>query len=201
MSRSVARYTPSRRYLLLATIAFGGSVLAGYSALRWAPAWIAAGLFALSGLALLLLALRPAIEIHDTHLLVGRSAIKWSEIRRIDQTGWNAPLAVYLTLADERRVLVLHPGNLDSTTSLLRHLRRNSHEALLDGIPYRQFWGEAVPAVQKQAQLPPAQVEPPKQLPPPRYPLLRPEDEDEVERMFQRLKAVGHIDQRGSDEN
>jgi len=172
-------------------LAFGGSLLSGYIALRWPPAWVAAGLFALSGFAVLLLALRPAIEIHETHLLIGRAAIAWSEIRRIDQTGWNAPLAVYLTLADERRVLILHAGDPDSSTSLLRHLRRYSKQALLDGIPYRQFWGEA---------LPPAQQPAPKQLPPPRYPLLRPEDEDEVERMFQRLKAVGRID-RSSDEN
>jgi hypothetical protein len=36
--------------------------------------------------------------------------------------------------------------------------------------------------------------------PPPRYPLLRPEDEDEVEKMFQKLKSVGRIDGRSSDE-
>ena len=32
------------------------------------------------------------------------------------------------------------------------------------------------------------------------YPLLRPEDEEEVERMYQRLKTVGHFDQRNSEE-
>lgn len=190
MSRPVARYTPSRRYLLLAIVAFGGSVLSGYTALRWPPAWIATGLFALSAAAVLLLALRPAIEIYETHLAIGRAAIAWGEIRRIDRTGWNAPLAVFLTLADESRMLLLHPGDLDSSTGLLRHLRRYSREALLDGIPYRQFWGEGLPPAQSL----------PKQLPAARYPLLRPEDEDEVERMFQRLKSVGRIDQRGSDD-
>ncbi len=179
-------------------IALLGSAFSGYIALHWPPAWIAAGLFGLSAIAVIFIALRPAIEIHESHLLVGRTIIPWSTVRRIDQTGWNAPLGVFLTLADERRILVLHPGDVDSSTSLLRHLRRYSRQALLDGIPYRQFWGEAVPPA---AQLPPAQTAPPKQLPPPRYPLLRPEDEDEVERMFQRLKAVGHIDQRSSDEN
>jgi hypothetical protein len=176
--------------------ALGGGLLSAVIALKWPPAWIAAGLFALTGAAVLMLALRPAIEIYETHLAVGHTAIPWTEVRRIDQTGWNAPLAVYLTLADESRMLILHPGDVDSSTSLLRHLRRYSREALLDGIPYKQFWGEA---------LPPAQQPPPKQLPPPRYQLLRPEDEDEVERMFQRLKAVGHIDRssdgRGSDED
>ena len=39
-----------------------------------------------------------------------------------------------------------------------------------------------------------------KQSPPAYYPLLRPEDEEEVERMFQRLKSVGRLDPRKTDE-
>jgi hypothetical protein len=168
-------------------IAIGGAVLGGWTALRWAPAWIAAVAFGITALGILVLALRPAIEIFETHLSVGRKAVAWSDIRRLDQTGWNAPLAVYMTLADGHRFLILYPGDLDSSTSLLRHLRRYSREALLDGIPYRQFWGEAA-SERKQV------------APPPRYPLLRPEDEDEVEKMFQKLKSVGRIDGRSSDE-
>lgn len=162
-------------------------MLGGWTAARWAPAWIAAGAFALTTGAILVLALRPAIEIFETHLSVGSKAVAWTDIRRLDQTGWNAPLAVYLTLADGHRFLILYPGDLDSSTSLLRHLRRYSREALLDGVPYRQFWGEAA---SERKQVTPA----------PRYPLLRPEDEDEVEKMFQKLKSVGRIDGRSSDE-
>jgi hypothetical protein len=186
VSRPVARFTPSRRYFSLALFALGGALLAASTGLRWPPAWIAAVLFAVSATGLLILAFQPAIEIHETHLSVGRRAIPWSDVRRLDQTGWNAPLAVYLTLVDERRLLLVYPGDFDSATSLLRHLRRYSREALLDGVPYRQFWGEVPTA--------------PKQLAPPRYRLLRPEDEEEVERMFQRLKSVGRLDPRGSDE-
>jgi hypothetical protein len=167
--------------------AVGGGLLAVWTALRWPPSWIAAALFAISALGVLLLALRPAIEVHETHLLIGRRAIAWSEIRRLDQTGWSAPLAMHLTLAGGKRLLLLYPGDADSSVSLLRHLRRYSHQALLDGVPYRQFWGEPL-------------VEESKAGPPPRYPLLRPEDEQEVERMFQRLKSVGRLDPRGSDE-
>lgn len=187
MSRPVARYTPCRRYFSLALIAAGGALLGAWTAQRWAPAWIAAAAFALTALAILAFTLRPAIEIFETHLSVGRRAVAWGDIRRLDQTGWNAPLAVYLTLADGHRFLIVYPGDLDSSTSLLRHLRRYSREALLDGIPYRQFWGEAA-SERKQI------------IPPPRYPLLRPEDEDEVEKMFHKLKSVGRIDGRSSDE-
>jgi hypothetical protein len=168
-------------------VAICGTIFSAWMGLRWTPSWIAAALFAISGVALLLVTLRPAIEIHESHLVIGRRVIEWSDIRRIDQTGWNAPLAVHLTLADKSRILLLYPGDVESSTSLLRHLRRNSRLALLDGIPYRQFWGE--PA-----------AEPEKSADPIKYPLLRPEDEEEIERLFQRLKSVGRLDSRGSDE-
>jgi len=212
VSSPVARFAPSRRYLVMAIVAACGAVLSVWSALRWdpaslldaapwvphnlggafspawfTPAWIAAALFAIPAVVLFLLAFHRPIEIHETHLKMGPRRIPWSEIRRLDQTGWNVPLLVYLTLTEERRVLLIHPGDFDSSASLLRHLRRNSREALLDGVPYRQFWGE-----------PPAAA--PAQIAPPRYPLLRPEDEDEVERMFQRLKSVGHLERRDADE-
>ena len=88
---------------------------------------------------------------------------------------------------DDTRFSLIYPGDIDACNGLLRHLRRLSRDALIDGIPYRQFWGE-VASERKQL------------APPPRYPLLRPEDEDEVEKMFQKLKSVGRIDGRGSDE-
>ncbi len=109
--------------------------------------------------------------------------IPWNCIRRLDSTGWNVPLLVYLTLDDDSRVAVLHPGDLDSSASLLRHLRCSAREALLDGVPHRQFWGEPPPTSHPR-------------LAPLRYPLLRPEDEEDIERMFQRLKSVGHLEQR-----
>ena len=126
----------------------------------------------------------------------------WREIRRLDQTGWIAPLAVTLTLSNDRRVLLLYAGDLDSSTSLLRHLRRYSRNALLDGIPYRQAWGELESLQNAGAAKTP---EPARRQAPPAVhrPLLRPEEEEEIERMFQRLKSVGRLDQRdqrGSDE-
>ena len=116
-----------------------------------------------------------------------RRSIAWREIRRLDRTGWNAPLVLRLTLSGDhgpKNLVLIYPGDLDACSSLLRHLKRYSREALLDGVPYPKFWGEASAR--------------PRQLPPARYPVLRPEDEEEVERMFQRLKSEGSIEERGS---
>ena len=142
MSRPVASYRPSRRYILFALLAICGTVFSAWTGLRWPSTWIAAALFGATSLALIALLSRPRIEIHETHLQLGRRVILWREIRRLDQTGWIAPLAVTLTLSSGRRVLLVYAGDLDSSTSLLRHLRRYSRNALLDGIPYRQAWGE-----------------------------------------------------------
>ncbi len=99
MGRPLARFTPSRVYISLTLFAVCGAVFSAWNALRWTPSWIAAGLFAISALLMLAVTLRPAVEIHETHLAIGRMQIPWREIRRIDQTGWNTPLAVMLTLA------------------------------------------------------------------------------------------------------
>ena len=69
--------------------------------------------------------------------------------------------------------------------------RNFSRQALLDGIPYREYWGEHVTpdaTSDKDAEAPS------------RYPVLRAEDEEEVERLFQRLKSVGHFESKNSDE-
>ena len=195
MNRPVARYRPSRRYILFAALAVSGTAFCAWTGLRWPSTWIAAGLFALTSAALIALVSRPIIEIHETHLQLGRRVIFWREIQRLDQTGWVAPLAVNLTLANDRHVRLVYAGDLDSATSLLRHLRRYSRHALLDGVPYGQAWGEMgktpepTPAPQQQ-QIPTAS----------HHPFLSAEDEQEIEKMFQRLKSVGRLDSRGSDD-
>jgi hypothetical protein len=185
----MTRYTPSRNYLPSGMIALCLAVFSGWCALRWMPAAIPAVLFLVSASLLVFLALRPPIEIREDHLAIGKRVIPWPDIRRLDRTGWVSPLIVHITLANDSRVLLVYPGDLDSANSLLRHLRRLSAHALIDGIPYRQFWGEALPAAPDR-----------KQLPSPRYQLLREEDEAEVERLYQRLKTVGHLDPKKSPE-
>jgi hypothetical protein len=164
--------------------------LAGFSAwlgFDWTPALIPAALFFLSAVLLFALAFRPAIEIHEGYLAVGKRIVPWMDVRRLDRTGWVSPLIVRMTMFDDSRLILIFPGDLDSCNSLLRHLRRLSRDALIDGVPYRQFWGEVLASGSDR-----------RQIPPPRYRLLRPEDEAEVERLYQRLKTVGNLDQKSS---
>lgn len=180
----MTRYVPSRHYLEAGVVALAlGAFSAWYGFVRWAPAYVAAVLFLATAGALLYLAFRPPIEICETHIAIGRRHIPWAEIRRLDRTGWLSPLIVHITLFDNRHVLLVYPGDPDSANSLLRHLRRSAREALIDGIPYRQFWGEPVRGSSEA-----------RTLPAPQYRLLRPEDEAEVERLYQRLKTVRHLD-------
>ncbi len=186
----MTRYAPSSHYRHAGLAAIGLALFSVWCGLSWTPAYLAAGLFLASACLLLFLAFRPPITIYETHLGVGRRNIPWVDVRRVDRTGWLSPLIVRLTLFDNSRLVLVYPGDMDSANSLLRHLRRYSREALIDGVPYRQFWGEAVASHENRA------------MPSPRYRLLRPEDEAEVERLYQRLKTVRHLDPDNSpDEN
>lgn len=187
----MTRYTPSRNYLTAGVVAFVLALVSGWFALRWTPSVVPTFLFLFTSSVLIFLAARPPIEVHPHHLRVGDRSIEWSDIRAVDRTGWISPLVVFLTVAANRRMVLIYPGDLESSKSLLRHLRRCAHEASIDGIPYREFWGESA-NVQESAQ---------KAMASPSYPLLLPEDEAEVERLYQRLKAVGRLDPKSADEN
>jgi hypothetical protein len=192
VSEPITRYRAPTHYLWAGIAATGLTLLSIWIALAWGRpwAWAAVVLSLASAFLVLYLGLRPAIEIHEKHLKIGRKTIPWNQVRRLDRSS-AAPLIVRLTLADKRRHLLVYAGDPDAATSLLRHLRRFAREALIDGVPYRQFWGEA-PATA-------TPVEPRK--PSARAPLLLSEDEAEIERMFQRLKTVGHLDQKTSSED
>jgi hypothetical protein len=184
----MTRYEPARHYLYFG---IGAVLLAGVTGwFGWAYAnlsYIAAALFALTAGMLLGLAFRPPVEAHEGYLAIGRRIIPWMDIRRLDRTGWISPLIVRVTLFDDTRFSLIYPGDIDACNGLLRHLRRLSRDALIDGIPYRQYWGEVL-----------ASGTEPRQKMGPRYRILLPEDEAEVERLYQRLKSVGNLDQKNS---
>lgn len=186
----IARFTPSRQYSRGGLVALVLAIACAVLAWQWPVTAVAALLFFFSASVLLFLAFRPVIEIHSTHLQVGSKIVPWNSILRVDRTGWITPLGVFLELDTKSRIFILYPGDLDSSKQLLRMIRKYSKQALLDGLPHRQVWGDFVPP-----------VEVARPLTSPKYQLLRSEDEAEVERMFQQLKSAGRIDsQSGSDD-
>jgi hypothetical protein len=185
----MTRYAPSRSYLTaaLAAVALGAPFV--WLAKDHFSATAAAGLFWLCAVSLLYLATRPPVTVQREKLVIGRREIDWLDIRRVDRSGWLSPLVLNLTLDGGTRIRLIYPGDLDSANSLLRHIRKRATAALIDGIPHPHFWGETA------AEEPPAG-----RLSAPPYRLLLREDEEEVERLFRRLKSVGHLDSNSSGE-
>jgi Protein of unknown function (DUF3093) len=186
----ISRYRVPRQYAWAGLVALALSGFSAWLSLKSPLCWVATGLSLVTAALVLYLASRPVVEIFETHIRFGRTNIPWKQIRRLDRSA-QTPLMVRLTLADKSRHMVIYPGDPESSSSLLRNLRRYSREALIDGVPYRQFWGEAITASAAR-----------RQLPPPRVPLLLAEDEAEVERLFQKLKSGHlHLDQTPSSED
>lgn len=184
----MTRFEPARQYL-----GFGAAAAALAAASAWCGwhysqiSYFAAGLFLLTAGMLFAMAFLPVIEVHEGYVSIGKRIVPWMDIRRLDRTGWVSPLILRVTLIDDSMFRLVYPGNLESCNTLLRHLRRMSRDALIDGVPYRQYWGEMTAAGGER-----------KPAPPPRYRILLPEDEAEVERLYQRLKTVGNLDQKNS---
>ena len=185
--------------LVLALAAGAFSVWCG---LRWWPAFIPAACFIISSIALVWAILRPVVEFDDLHLRIGSESFRWNQIRRVDRTRWISPLVLYLTLLNERRIRVVYPGEADLAQYLLRELRRRSKDALIDGVPYRRFWGESgpvtaeipAPSASSLTTITQSAASKQKSVAPPKPRMLRAEDEEEIERLFQRLKAGGQLD-------
>ncbi len=143
----------------------------------------------LTALLLFWLSVRPAIRIGHTQFNIGERAIAWREIREINSSRFVSPLILKLKLTNSRQKRLIFPGDPERIAALLFHLRKHSTLATFDGIAYRDYWtwnnikeqtgGEAV-----------------EQGP---VRMLSRNDEDEIERMFKKLKSVGRLDSKSKD--
>lgn len=181
MTPGAIRFHPARTYLTIAAVALGLAVFSGWWTRLWLPAAIPAALFLATGGLALWLASRPVIEVSEEGLRIGSEFIAWRDIRRVDQTGWIAPLVADLTLSGKRRIRLIYPGETVNSNRLLRLIQQNATQALINGVPWRQIFGDTAPQ---------QRAEPARQRPR----LLREEDEAEVERLYQKLRTAGRLD-------
>ena len=188
----MTRFLPARHYLAFGLVALALGLFSGWVGIRfWMPALVPALLFLLTATLLTLLGFFPAVEVQDSVLRVGGRVIPWADIRRLDGTGWLSPLIVRITMYDDSRFTLVYPGDLESCKTLVRSLRRMSRDALIDGVPYRQYWGELLVTSGDRRRVAAA----------PRQRFLRPEDEADIERLYQKLRQERHLDpKKSSDE-
>ena len=186
----MSRYRPAPQYLPASAVAALLAVFSVWCGLQWPLALMPAVLFVLSSAVLCYLGTRPVIEVTESELRIGPQHIRWMDVERIDSTAWTAPLILHIGLRDGRRLRLIHPGDLRSGEKLLRQIGRRLRVTLIDGLPYRDGREDAVSAEEE-----------PVGSASHKSRLLRPEDEAEVEEMYQRLKAMGRLDKQGSRED
>lgn len=182
----MTRFTPSKHFVYMALVAILLGLMSAWVAWQWSPAIVPAALFFASALFLFWLSLHPVIEVSDRELLIGNRAIPWSSIVNIETTGWLTPLVMKLHLESGRRVVLIYAGDLESSGRLKDMISHCAPHASLDGAPQRKR--HAVLAVRNSKS---TELE--------RHPILTQEDEAEVERMFQRLREVGHLEPGAND--
>jgi Protein of unknown function (DUF3093) len=191
MESNVETYAPSGLYARMAWFALAGTVLSALIGLRSVFAFIPAFLCALTSALLFWLASRPRITVAESQFTVGERAIAWREVKEINSSRLVSPLVLNIRLTNNRHKRLVYPGEAGRIARLMYQLRRNSRLATFDGVAYRDYWtwtslgsGKTPGTISDQ---------------PVRMVSL--DDEEEIERLYQRLKTVGHLDSRSDSKN
>ena len=188
MESNVELYQPARLYVRWGWAAFASSIVCAIWGLEFRLAFIPAAISGIAAGVMFWLGSRPSIRISATQFNVGERAIAWREVREIN-SGIGSPLLIRIKLTNARQKLVVFPGSTERIARLMYQLRRHSYLATFDGVAYRDFWTWSTLSDSTQGQ--PVLKQPVR--------MLSAEDEDEIERMFQKLKTVGRLDVRTDD--
>jgi Protein of unknown function (DUF3093) len=186
MESNVETYAPAGWFARVAWFALAGAVGSTVIAIRYPFVFIPSLLFAVTSLFLFWLASRPRITVAESQFTIGERAIAWREVKEINSSRFVTPLVLDIRLTNNRRKRLVYPGEAGRIARLLYQLRRNSRLASFDGVAYRDYWtwtslgsGKAAGAVSDQP-----------------VRMMSLEDQEEIERLYQRLKTVGHLDSR-----
>ncbi len=191
MEPSVEIFVPSRLYSRVGWAALAGMLISVLCGFRAPLAFIPGFLCALTALVLFWLSARPAVRIGETQFYIGERCIAWREVRELNSSRFLSPLILKIKLTNSRQVMLIFPGEPERIEQLLFQLRKNSHMASFDGVAHRDYW--------TWINLNGSQPENPVLEQPVR--MLSADDEDEVERLYQKLKSVGRLDSRIESSN
>jgi hypothetical protein len=186
---SVETYLPSRLYARIGWAALAGSAICALCGFRAPLAFIPGFLCAATGAALFWLSRRPPIRLGETQFNIGERAIAWREVREINNSRFVSPLFLNIKLTNSRHKYLIYPGEPQRIEKLLWQLRKNSFMATFDGVSHRDYWAWAAVAKSHGQTTPPEQP----------VRMLSADEEDEIERMYQKLKTVGRLDSRSTD--
>lgn len=187
---SVETYLPSRLYARIGWAALAGSAICALCGFRAPLAFIPGFLCLATGVGLFWLSKRPPIRLGETQFNIGERAIAWREVREINSSRFISPLILKIKLTNSRHKYLIYPGEPEQIEKLLWHLKKNSFLATFDGVSHRDYWAWATVAKSRGENAFPGPVR-----------MVSPEEEDEIERMYQKLKAVGRLDARAKDSN
>lgn len=189
MEPTVEIFQPSRLYARVGWAALAGSAVCVLCGFRAPLAFIPGFLCAITAASLFWLAARPAVRIGETQFNIGERAIAWREVREINSSRFVSPLILKVKLTNSRQKLLIYPGDPERIARLMFQLRKNSHLASFDGVAYRDYWTWTSLAGLNGDN--PALDQPVR--------MLSQDDEEEIERMYQKLKTVGRLDSRSTD--
>lgn len=189
MEPSVEIFLPSRLYARVGWAALAGSLVCVLCGFRAPLAFIPGVLCAVTSAGLFWLAARPGIEIAENQFNIGERVIAWREVREVNRSRFLSPLVIHLKLTNSRRKVLIFPGEPERIERLMFQLRKNSQFATFDGVAYRDYWtwlslsgGHGDTSTLDQP-----------------VRMLSSDDEEEIERLYQKLKTVGRLDSRGTD--
>lgn len=194
MDPSIQIFQPSRLYLWTAWAALAGTLVGIACGLRAPFAFVPTFFCMITAAALFWLATRPRIMVAETQFNIGERAIAWREVREINTSRFNAnyfisPLVLMIKLTNSRRKILIFPGDASRIGQLTYQLRKHSQMATFDGVTYRDYWAWSNVTGSR----------PDKRVSAPPVRIVNQEDEEEIERMYQKLKTVGHLDSRSTD--
>lgn len=199
MEPCVETFAPSRWYARTSVFTAAAAVALTALGLRSPIFYVLAAIVGLSSITLSWLAGRPIIHVGETQFNIGERAIAWREVKEVNRLKGFSPLILRIKLTNSRKKILIYPGEASRVEQLVHLLRKNSHFATFDGVAYRDYWtwssmtsglhGSKAPGTAPEKQPRKTMMDQPVRM-------MSSAEEDEIERMYQKLKAVGSLDTR-----